>query len=444
MSTDFITLTTEESGGSHYVTVAASVAAAGAVAGAAIAYGGWLGAAGVLVGTLLLRWPVQVALGSFALLLPFDSISSLGAEATGTALTRYAGACAAVVLLAVGLATRRLSVPPRAALWWSMFVLWGVATMGWAINSQFAWERLPTALSLLLLYVIATAFRITEKEMSAVLLLTVLGGCAAAAMASYQFYSGTVYMQTSRSSLMMGNRDTDPNQFAASLLLPLSLAIGAVVVGRRKSIRIAAAAAIATLSLAILLSMSRGALVAALALIVVYMCRLGVNRRILVATACLAALLLVMPQSFFTRLTLNDRGAGRFDIWSASMDLVPSYGLFGAGWNNFVVVYTDIAGHASTFRGYTKGSHNIYVGMLVEVGIVGLTFLLLAFRSQLREARSRLLIPYEAACWAMLVMGFTLDIVWRKSFWFAWILLAMAVRMRSQRMRTHDDAEVRA
>jgi O-antigen ligase len=162
------------------------------------------------------------------------------------------------------------------------------------------------------------------------------------------------------------------------------------------------------------------------------------------ATACLAVLLFFMPQSFFTRLALNDRGAGRFDIWTASMDLVPRYGLFGAGWNNFVVAYTDIAGHTSTFRGYTKGSHNIYVGMLIEVGIIGLTFLLLAFRSQLREVRTRLLVPYEAACWAMLVMGFTLDIVWRKSFWFAWILLAMAVRMRSQRMRPRDDAGVRA
>jgi hypothetical protein len=69
--------------------------------------------------------------------------------------------------------------------------------------------------------------------------------------------------------------------------------------------------------------------------------------------------------------------------------------------------------------------------MLIEVGIIGLTFLLLAFRSQLREARNRFLVPYQAACWGMVVMGLTLDIVWRKSFWFCWILLAMAVRVRS-------------
>jgi O-antigen ligase len=382
----------------------------------------------IFAAPLFLRWPVQTVLGSFALLLPFDSVSALGSEATGAALTRYVGGLAAFVLLLIGLRDRRFSVPPRATLWWSLFVLWGVATLGWAANLQFAWDRLPTALSLLMFYIIATSFRITRKELSLVMLATVVGGCIAAIFSVYQFYSGVVYLQTARSSLMMGNRDTDPNQFGASLLLPLSLAIAAVIEGRNRISRLLAGLAACVLSLAILLSMSRGAMIAAATLGLVYVWRLGWNRRILIALTSAAGMLLLMPHSFFTRMGLSDRGAGRFDIWIASMHLLPHYGWFGAGWNNFIVVYTGIAGLAPSFRGYTRGSHNIYIGMLVEVGIVGLTFLFLAFRSQLRRAGARTLIPYEAACWAMLVMGITLDIVWRKSFWFAWILLAMAVR----------------
>ncbi len=406
---------------------------AGAISGAAVAYGGWLGGATLLVCALMARWPVQVALGMFALLLPFDSVSAIGGQATGAALTRYVGGFAAVVLLVLGLISKRLSLPSRAGLWWSLFVLWGVATLGWAANSQFAFERLPTALSLCLLYVIATAFRINKKEMQVVLVLTVIGGCVAAGMSVHEFYSGTFYLQSTRSSLMMGNRDTDPNQFGASLLLPLSLAIGAVVQGRSRKLRVCAIAAIAILSLALFLSMSRGAMAAALTVVVVYIRRLGFNRRIMLAIILLACLLLLMPQSFFARLGLSDRGAGRLDIWTASMDLVPHYGLFGAGWNNFIVAYSGIAGHAPSFRGYTRGSHSIYVGMLIEVGAIGLMFLLLAFRSQLREGKTRDLIPYAAACWGMVVMGITLDIVWRKSFWFAWIIFAMAAQMRRNR-----------
>jgi hypothetical protein len=409
---------------------AVAIVAIGIVAGCVVVYGGWIYAIGLAGIALLLRWPVEVALGSFAFLLPFDSISSLDPGATGTALTRYVGGLSALVLLMVGLATKRLSNPPRAALWWSLFVLWGVATLGWAANPEFAWQRLPTALSLLFLYLIATAFRITKKEMSAVIILAVLGGCAAAIIASRQFYGGAVFQETSRSSLMFGDRETDPNQFAASLLMPLSLALGFLMLSRSWIVRGGAIAAIATLSLALLLSMSRGGLVAALAVIFVYVNRLGVSRRILVAVACLTIFLLFMPHTFFVRLALPDRGAGRFDIWLASLGLLPRYGFFGAGWSNFVVAYTDIAGNAPKFQGYTRGSHSVYLGMLIEVGIIGLTFLLLAFRSQFREARNRFLVPYLAACWGMVVMGLTLDIVWRKSFWFCWILLAMAVRVR--------------
>ncbi|HXY13059.1 MAG TPA: O-antigen ligase family protein [Terriglobales bacterium] len=407
--------------------------ALGAISGAVVAYAGWTGAAVLVVCALLVRWPVQVALGSFALLLPFDSVSAIGGEPTGAALTRFVGAFAGLVLLFVGLISKRLSLPRRPALWWSLFILWGVATLGWAANSQFAFDRLPTALSLWLLYVIATAFRINEEEMRVVLVLAVLGGCVAAVMSVHEFYSGTFYLQSTRSSLMLGNRDTDPNQFGASLLLPLSLTIGAVVQGRGRTLRACAMLAIATLSLALLLSMSRGALVAGLTVIVVYTWRLGFNRRIALAIVLLAALLLLMPQAFFARLGLSDRGAGRVDIWTASMDLVPRYGLFGAGWNNFIVAYSGIAGHAASFRGFTRGSHSIYVGMLIEVGAVGLMFLLLAFRSQLREGKTRELLPYAAACWAMVVMGITLDVVWRKSFWFAWIILAMAARLHESK-----------
>jgi O-antigen ligase len=89
---------------------------------------------------------------------------------------------------------------------------------------------------------------------------------------------------------------------------------------------------------------------------------------------------------------------------------------------------------------YGKGSHNIYLNASAETGIVGLLLLLVAVCSQLlsanREAHSGAksegisIVPYEAACWAMLVAGFFLDVLWRKDFWFVWILLAIAIRAK--------------
>jgi len=407
-----------------------AIVVVGAAAGLLIVFGQWIYALSLVIVALVVRWPVEIALGSLAFLLPFDSVSAVGAEASGVALTRYVAGLAACALLAVGLATRRLATPPRAALWWSLFVAWGSVTMAWAEAPELAWERLPTALSLLVLFLAATSFRISTRELSAVAVLAILGGCCAALMASSQFYSGTFFHETWRSSLMIAGRETDPNQFAASLLLPLSLGVGGVMLAKSRFLRTGSMLAVITVSLALLLTMSRGSIIAALAIVGVYMYRFGVNRRVMAALACFALLLLFMPQSFFARLALEDRGAGRFDIWAASLGLLPHYGIFGAGWNNFIVVYTNIAGDAPKFHGYTEGSHNIYLGMTIEVGIIGVVFLLSAFRSQLREVRQRIAVPYEAACWAMLVMGITLDIIWRKSFWMPWILLAMAVRAR--------------
>lgn len=397
-----------------------------------MAYAGWLSAVGLFFIALLLCWPVQVALGAFAFLIPFDSISSIGSAGSGPTLTRFAGAIAVFILLAVGLATRRLRVPANAALWWSLFIFWGAITLGWALTPQLAWQKLPTALSILLLYLVTTSFAITQKELRGVTFLAVLGGCVTGGIAAFEFYSGKLFLQTERSSLMFGERGTDPNHFGASLLLPLSLAIGAATFGKG-AVRAAATLAVAIIGLAILLTMSRGALVAALVIVAVYIFRLGVDRRVVWAIGIVTALIFFMPHEFFVRLALADRGAGRLDIWIASLSLLPRYWLMGAGWNNYLVAYADVAGNAPKFHGYTEGAHNMYLGTFVELGFLGLTFLFLAFRAQLRRAYSRSLVPFEAACWGMLAMGLTLDIAFRKYFWFSWIMLALAERAQSSR-----------
>jgi len=50
-----------------------------------------------------------------------------------------------------------------------------------------------------------------------------------------------------------------------------------------------------------------------------------------------------------------------------------------------------------------------------------------------RPARSLLaptrIIALEAACWAMLVAGLSLDILWRKAFWFVWALPIIALHV---------------
>jgi O-antigen ligase len=278
----------------------------------------------------------------------------------------------------------------------------------------------------------------SSKEFRGVVLLTILGASTAAAFPLLQFMRGSGV--TLRASLVMAGRETDPNQLAASLLLPLSFAIGAFFSSRGWFNRLAAMAAVALIGFGILLSMSRGSLVAVAVMIGVYLYRSGMNWRTILPIAVLALLLPAVPSLFFVRLQqgLNDKGGGRLDIWQVGLMAVKHNSVFGGGLDSFPGLYQKYTGRALVFRGYRRGPHNIYLSITAEMGIIGLLLFLGAVRAQFRVVRhfktvakeqiSPLLVACEAACWGGLAAAFFLDVLWRKAFWFSWILLSIASR----------------
>ena len=420
-----------------------ATAVSATVLGLGVAYGKWL-YLGVFVAGIVVLWrPVEISLGLFALVIPFDSVSVLGGDSGGVkTLTWFIGAAATLVLIASGLVRGRLDPPPRATLWWLLFAGWGASSVLWAIEPSLVIERLPTLASLLLLYVVATSLRFTKKELSWVCAMSVLGACAAALYALYNVLHGHSSLTLGpRATIVLEGRETDPNVFGSALLLPTSIAIGAFLSFTRRSRMMAALVGAIICVLGIVLTMSRGALLSLLAIMAVFVFRTGIkNRRRLLIFCLPLPLVLLMPVTFFARLqeAVPSGGAGRFAIWIVGYAALKHYGLFGAGLENFPRAYQNFAGLTTEFRGYDRASHNIYLGFAVELGVIGLFFLLKAFATQLRDARrvsdsaptaiKPILVGFEAACWSMLVSGFFLDMVWRKQFWFSWILLAVITR----------------
>src|SRR5262249_39744268 len=159
-----------------------------------------------------------------------------------------------------------------AALWWSLFIFWSGASVVWALDPQRVLQRLPTAFGLLLFYLITVSFRINRKEFYWVLGLAMVGGIAAASYAAWHFLHGGGVPLT-RASI----GETNPNQFAFSLLLPLSIAIGAFLSMRNWIPKTAMLAAMVVIGFGILISMSRGSLVAVGVLILMYIRRFRMN-----------------------------------------------------------------------------------------------------------------------------------------------------------------------
>jgi O-antigen ligase len=405
------------------------------ILGTAIAQEKWIFVVALSVLPFVILWPVQASLGVFALLLPFDSIATVGESTTATTLTWFAGGATGLILLGMGFVQGRLELPGRAALLWSLFILWSGASVVWALDPQLVLKRLPTASGLLAFYLVTVSFRMTRKEFYTVLGMAMVGGIAGASYAALQFFHGAG-VPLIRASI----GQTNPNEFALSLLLPLSIAMGAFLSMRNRIVRTAILAAIGIIGFGILISMSRGSLIAVGVLITTYIRRFRMNWRMSIALLVLGLLLLAVPNLFFERIqnSVSDRGAGRFDIWQAGWEAAKHHSIIGVGLDNFPLAFDRYAKYETVSRGYRRAPHNVYLGTLTELGIVGLLFFLAAIRSQtqmiqkIKVAANQvpMVVACEGACFAILIAGLTKDILWDKALWFSWILLASAAQLQ--------------
>ena len=425
--------------------VPAALLLSAALVSVAISYAAWPVVLALLIMPIAMLWPVEVALGTFALLVPFEPILLLANR--GTTLNWIIGAGTGAVLLGTGLATGRLEPPVRPALWWTIFIGWSLFTVFWAFDVSSALARVPTAVALFMLYFVVACYRVDRQELSFVFLMTILGGIAAAGYSVWQFTHGirgigALGSYAARATLAGDDRFANPNYFASSLLLPLSLAMGLFLSAKKLSTRVFMLGAVATIGFGVLLTMSRGVLAATAAMMLVYFYRFRIRITALIPVALLALLLFAMPDLFFARVqeSVASRAQGRFDIWRVGLEALKHYGLWGAGLGNFPNVYDVYAGMAPNFMKMHRSPHNAYLGVWVETGILGLAAFFIAGWTQLREigalvkSRGQLgyaqLVACEAAVVGILVHCLVAEIQWTKSFWLVSFLAAIVIRLQ--------------
>ena len=197
--------------------------------------GNWFLVPAVALLPLLWFWPVEVAMGAAVVMLPFEYITLLGVSSGGGSdrtLMSVAILLAFVVLCAVGVAGRRLQRPSAIAVWWGLFAVWCGISILWAVEPRKSLELLPSVVSLFLFYLVASSFRITEKELDRIVWLAILGGAAAAVWSVYSHYYGAGFAQHQlRATLSSGNEAVNPNRLGSCLLIPTFIDAGSFRVG---------------------------------------------------------------------------------------------------------------------------------------------------------------------------------------------------------------------
>jgi O-antigen ligase len=440
---------------------------------AAVAIGGAAFSLDARLGLLVLALPVGVLMLSSplvgtTLLLFAMPLEELSAIVPGLPLNRLLGVVVVGMWLLYALVRRRRIRVPGIALPAMGFILWGGASALWAVDLATALRQTGTLLLLFGLYVLVVNVLDTPWAVRRALWAHVAGATTLALFGLYLTSEGV--LQGGRTALVVDARLLmEPNFLAAALLLPIAFCLTASIDrGRPNFERVLLLLAAIVCITAILLTMSRGAIVA----VVIVAIAVAVARRhfllpVLGLLLALPGLLMVGPE-FWDRwtnaLTLADRGAGRLDIWQVGWLVVRSRPFVGVGLGSFPAVYygylAEAAGvspqHAEHIAHVlTMGPHNIYLSAAAELGVVGLVLmvatllvhLFVAFRTwwrleAVRHPTAGLALGVAAAVLALSVQGASLDIALRKYFWTALGLAALGARRQPVARAAGTRAEV--
>jgi O-antigen ligase len=262
--------------------------------------------------------------------------------------------------------------------------------LGW-VTASVLWSAAPLSsiADLWHWYAVALIFAVVATAVDELAWVIRIGGAAlvgGVASSIAALGSGGLRASVGTSALRVQGAAGDPNFLAAWLLLAVLLGLGLLSTQRGGRLRVVTAVAMALLVLALLSTLSRGAYVATLATALTAAVLLRGRRLQVIAVVagltCGAGALAVRFPTAFRRVSANDRGDGRYDLWTVALRVVHDSPLHGIGVNAFPQVAADYMRQVSPLRatyllvGQSHVVHNTYLQLLAELGGVGLALFL--------------------------------------------------------------------
>lgn len=352
-------------------------------------------AGALAIGLLLLTIAnLTAGLVGFVALSFIELVPSLGGPTLS--LSKVAGAVLAISWLA-GISSNQYerlfpSVHPLLSFTMIAFVAWNLLSLVWATELGPVIVSVSSfALSFALFPIVFSAVR--EKHHLRLLLLAFIGGAAFTAVYGVIAQPNATSLATSPAAASGLNRLAgtigDPNELASLLAAGVALSTAIIFNPRESAVMRLATAGAATLMLfGIFLTVSRGGLVALTAIFLTAALAGGRHRaQAIIGGVAAATVLLVLffgvasPQAR-ERVTANDGGSGRTDIWQVGWRMVEDKPFTGVGAGNFqstsihYLVAPGVIRDDEYFVDEPSVAHNAYLQVLAETGIVGLALFL--------------------------------------------------------------------
>ena len=276
----------------------------------------------------------------------------------------------------------------------ALFVAWNAASLLWAENGEHVYEFVYRyALNLVLIPIVYTA--INQTRHLTWLAIALAGGATAAAL--YGLAVDPNNAAAAASSTSAGQLDRvagtvgDPNVLAATLVIGVVMAVTlALIEDLGPAGRLLAGVSAGICLLGILVTLSRGGLVALAAAGLAGIVFVGARYRaqfavvaVSIAVVGVAWYSLFAPAGAVDRITKADGGTGRTDIWKVGWRMVESQPMHGVGAGNFqdasihfLLVEPGALERDEFIVDEPAVAHNLYLQILAELGIVGLVLFL--------------------------------------------------------------------
>ena len=379
---------------------------------------------------LAIERPLVFPFALWAALVPFDNLLYVAGIGKIAKPLGVAAAGAAIIAMLV---RRRALVPPRAAGIWALLAVFATASLWWARDAGPGIIMLQQIAGLLIVGAILSMVAADETDLKALFCGVVGGGVAAGIWAIW------VYVATGKALYV--DPSIDHNHFGAALILP-GLCATVAAISLRRPLHVTLCALAAGLCVAgIGISESRGSLIA-FGVGAAYLVVRSRHRLLLIPFIGAGVAMLALIPGIFGRFSDSTAGdaAGRYQVWHIGFAAFQHRWFAGHGFGTFIAAYQ------ASFLEYSQpaivaqrmqSAHNILVEFAVELGVIGLALILLAWWCQfwtLREigpnedgwTDARLAI--EASTIALFVSALSLDLLTYK---YAWLILSAAWIVRA-------------
>ncbi|KAF1085953.1 O-Antigen ligase [Sporotomaculum syntrophicum] len=272
-----------------------------------------------------------------------------------------------------------------------LYLLWCLLTVVWAIQPERSLSRIVSSSQLLLMVVLGYNLVDNRKELYLILGSFLLGAFLASCLGIYNSYLNGFALRADIGSM------TKPNYFARVAGLGVIFSAYLIIASKNKFIRLFSLIGCNILTVAVLLSGSRGAWVALLlaAAVALYSAKKNIIEFIrtpIVLKSLLVIILFIItlgplitnhtPPVITQRLqtvagtaTPIDISAGRLDIWLVGLEIVKDNWAWGVGLDNFPYAFTEYLPRVDNIRadiGLNRDPHNIILANLAELGLPGL------------------------------------------------------------------------